>query len=241
MDEILLVDKPAGWTSFDVVAKVRGALRARFEIRNSQRPWAQPKGKFEIESLKKIRVGHAGTLDPFATGLLIILIGAATKRQDSYMKLDKEYEATLVLGSRSDTGDPEGHISKTPKKEYQVPSEPRISKVLKQYLGQIEQIPPQYSAIKVSGKPAYKYARQGKEVALRPRTIEIYKIDLLKYHFPELQIRVSCSSGTYIRTLAQDIGNWLGCGAYLQELRRTKIGDFDLKEAKRLEEALKDL
>lgn len=259
---ILLIDKPSGWTSFDVVAKIRGQLRKKLQT-NSEQPIVKD----------KIKVGHAGTLDPFATGLLVILVGKETKKQADYMKLDKEYEATLELGATSTTGDPEGiitlsdHIipifqchSERPKgveeslstfsghpgqdKGFPDPStapqddKPTLAQIevtLKKFIGEIEQTPPQYSAIKVNGQRAYKLARSGIKTDLKPRKIKVSEIELLDYKWPKLKIGVKCSSGTYIRTLAEDIGKALGCGAYLTELRRTKIGKFDIKDAKKID------
>lgn len=227
MKNILLIDKEAGWTSFDVVAKIRN-----------------------ITGEKK--VGHAGTLDPFATGLLIILVGkAATKRQAEFMKMDKEYEATLELGKVSTTGDLEGII--TPYSHSGLDPESRehtkrkeqpdscfrrndIQEVLKKFIGEIEQVPPTYSAIKVKGKRAYELARKGIEPELKPRKVKIYDIKILNYTWPFLTIRVKCSSGTYIRSLAKDIGEALGTGAYLKELQRTRIGKFSVKDAKSIAE-----
>ncbi len=219
MNQVLLIDKSAGWTSFDVVAKIRGAAKT-------------------ISGNKKIKVGHAGTLDPFATGLLIVLIGDETKKQDNYMKQDKEYEATLFLGATSTTGDPEGDI--TPH-ECKVPDHEGIVTALETFQGTISQTPPIYSAIKVDGKRAYKLAREGKAPEMKPREVTIHEIELLDYKFPELKIRVSCSSGTYIRTLAEDIGKGLGCGAYLTALRRTKVGNYNVENALTIDKALKNL
>lgn len=219
MNKILLVDKPADWTSFDVVAKIRGKLR---------------------QNDAKVKVGHAGTLDPFATGLLIVLVGSATKDQDKFMKLDKEYEATLFLGATSTTGDPEGEISPTSFAVSSI-SESKIDQTLRKFTGEISQIPPAYSAIKVDGKRAYKLAREGKEVKIEPRKVTIYEIELKKYDFPVLIIRVKCSSGTYVRTLAEEIGKELGYGAYLTALRRTKIGEYNIDDSKRVEEAINAL
>jgi len=214
----LLIDKDAGWTSFDVVAKVRN-----------------------ISGEKK--VGHAGTLDPFATGLLIVLVGKdATKRQDEFMKQDKEYEATLALGKTSSTGDPEGEISEFPINNIQFPmldsgqARMTVEKVLKQFIGEIDQIPPAHSAIKINGKKAYELARKGIDPKLKPRKVHINDLTILDYSWPFLIIRVQCGSGTYIRSLAADIGEALGAGAYLTELRRTKIGKFDVKDAKKVSE-----
>lgn len=219
MNKILLIDKPAGWTSFDVVAKIRNAARA-------------------ATGNKKIKVGHAGTLDPFATGLLIVLVGDGTKKQDSYMKQDKEYVATLKLGFVSTTGDPEGEIIAYSSSE---PANQEVEEALRKFLGEISQVPPIYSAIKIDGKRAYALARAGKEVEMKPRQVKIYDLKIEKYEYPELKIRVRCSSGTYIRTLAEDIGKALGTGAYLTALRRTKIGTYDVADAKSIEESLKNL
>lgn len=195
------------------MAKIRGILRA-------QNPG------------QKIKVGHAGTLDPFATGLLIVLVGDATKKQDQFMKLDKEYEAKLKLGYTSTTGDPEGTLTKLPITNYQLPNEDQIAEYLKNFIGEIEQTPPAYSAIKVDGQRAYKLARQGKDVCLKPRKVTIYDLRVMNFKWPELNISVRCSSGTYIRTLAEDIGKALGTGAYLTELRRTKIGKYSIEDTK---------
>ena len=221
MDQVILIDKPAGWTSFDVVAKIRSNLR-----RNS--PQSSVNGK------QKLKVGHSGTLDPFATGLLIILTGSATKRQDEFMKQDKVYEATFRLGAVSTTGDPEGEISES--HEPRVMSQEEVQKALAKFVGEITQVPPQYSAIKVNGKKAYELARAGKKVELKPRQVTIYSLELLEYVWPEIKVRAHVSSGTYIRTLAEDIGKELGTRAYCLELRRTKIGGYEVKDAKTIED-----
>ena len=234
MDQVILIDKPAGWTSFDVVAKIRSDLR-----KNS--PQSSVNGK------QKLKVGHSGTLDPFATGLLIILIGSATKRQDEFMKQDKVYEATFRLGAVSTTGDPEGEITErgmlnderreaTPTTNYHLPSTEEVQKALAKFVGEITQVPPQYSAIRVNCKKAYELARAGKKVELKPRQVTIYSLELLEYVWPEIKVRAHVSSGTYIRTLAEDIGNELGTGAYCLELRRTKIGGYEVKDAKTIED-----
>ncbi len=229
MNKIFLIDKPTGWTSFDVVAKIRGAANAAAQSAGL------PKTKHGV------RVGHAGTLDPFASGLLIVLVGKEnTAKQDTFMKQDKEYEATLKLGYTSTTGDPEGVIEKV------ISGAPRFSakdieRVLKQLTGQNSQIPPIYSAIKVDGKRAYKLARAGETPVMKPRTVTIHNLKIENYEYPELKILVECSSGTYIRTLAEDIGKSLGTGAYLTALRRTKIGGYRLEDARRIEEAVTQL
>ena len=210
--DVILIDKPAGISSFGVVARVRRYL-------------SQKAGK-------KIKVGHTGTLDPFATGLLILLSGKATKLSNQFLKLDKWYEATLCLGKTSTTGDPEGAIT-----ELNVDKQPSysdIEKILPDFLGNIKQTVPIFSAVKINGKRAYQLARQGQKVEMPTREIEIYELEVLSYHFPELVIRTHVSSGTYIRTLGEDLGQALGVGAYLTALRRTKVGNFDLNNAKSL-------
>jgi tRNA pseudouridine55 synthase len=212
VDGILLVDKPTGWTSHDVVAKVRSIIR--------------------FQSGQKVKVGHTGTLDPFATGLLILVVGPYTKRAAEFSKLDKTYKAELTLGKISTTGDIEGEIR--PKSDKK-PTEDEIRAVLSRFLGQISQTPHPYSAVKVGGQRAYKVARAGKTVEIGPRKVTIYSISDVKYAYPKLSFTISVSSGTYIRSLAEDIGEKLGTGAYLLTLRRTKIGRFDLKDAQILE------
>lgn len=209
MKNILLIDKPSGWTSFDVVAKVRGLYKEK--------------------TGKKVKVGHAGTLDPFATGLLIVLIGDATKEQDKFMKLNKEYEAMLELGKTSTTGDPEGEIT-SGNVDFQ-PTIKQINEVLGPFKGEIEQIPPRFSAIKVAGERAYKLARKNIDFKLQSRKIYIEDIKIINYQYPCLKLLIGCSSGTYIRTLGEDIGEKLGTGAYLTDLRRTKIGKYPVSGA----------
>jgi tRNA pseudouridine55 synthase len=199
----LLVDKPTGWTSHDVVAKIRNILKK--------------------EAGRKVKVGHTGTLDPFATGLLIIVIGNYTKRAAEFSKLDKTYEAELILGSTSTTGDPEGVISKKSEDE---PTEVEVKRILKNFVGEIEQIPHAFSAMKVNGQRAYKLARAGKEVTLESRKVTIYSIENVEYSYPKLKFTTKVSSGTYIRSLAEDIGEKFGTGAYLSALRRTEVGTF---------------
>ncbi|MDD3678926.1 MAG: tRNA pseudouridine(55) synthase TruB [Patescibacteria group bacterium] len=221
---ILLVDKEPGWTSFDIVAKIRSTLRRKFK-----------------DTVKHIKVGHAGTLDPFATGLLIILIGKKTKNQEGLMKLDKKYIATLKLGATSTTGDPEGIIKKTTSFIPKPITIGDIETVLEGFLGETFQTPPAHSAIKINGKRAYMLARAGKEFKLKPRKITIYDIKILDYKWPLLKIETSVSSGTYIRKLAEDTGKSLGCGAYLTGLRRTKIGEYDISDSKKINIVLKDV
>lgn len=206
MEQIIFVDKPSGMTSFGAVARVRRIL--------SQ------------EAGHKVKVGHTGTLDPFATGLLILLAGKATKKAPELTKLDKVYEATIRLGATSSTGDPEGEIVvNNTTVDF---TRDQIEAALQQFVGEIEQTPPAFSAIKVNGQRAYKLARAGKEVEIPTRKVTIYSLDIVDYSAPFLKICTHVSSGTYIRTLAEDIGKTLGCGAYCTELRRTKIADYDL-------------
>ena len=207
MEAIIFVDKPSGMSSFGAVARVRRIL-------------SQQEGH-------KVKVGHTGTLDPFATGLLILLAGKATKKAPELTKKDKVYEATIRLGETSTTGDPEGEITQT---GAELPTIEKIQEVLKQFTGKIEQRPPAFSAIKINGQRAYKLARAGKDFEIPTRTVEIYELELIDYSEPELKIRTHVSSGTYIRTLAEDIGKALGCGAYCSALRRTRIADYDIAE-----------
>ena len=212
-EKIILIDKPAGMSSFGVVARVRRKLRD--------------------ELGKKIKVGHTGTLDPFATGLLIILAGKATKKSDEFLKKDKVYEATVKLGKTSTTGDIEGEIKKVSDK---VPTLDDIKKACDKLTGEIMQTVPAYSAVKINGERAYKLARKRKEVEMPTRKVTIYELEILDYTYPNLKIRTHVSSGTYIRTLGEDIGKLLGTGAYLTALRRTKIADFDVEAALKLDE-----
>lgn len=208
-NQIILIDKPAGISSFGVVAKVRTHLRQQFG--------------------HKIKVGHTGTLDPFATGLLILLSGKMTKKSSEFLKLDKVYDATLKLGFTSTTGDPEGEIAKYA--ENIKPTKTEISEFCQSFVGKITQIPPKFSAIKINGERAYKLARKGTDFEIPSREVEIYSIEVLNYQYPELTIHVHCSSGTYIRTLAEDIGKKLGTGAYLTALRRLQIANYHVKDA----------
>ncbi len=212
-DGILLIDKPAGMTSFGVVARVRRVLSA--------------------QAGKKIKIGHTGTLDPFATGLLILCVGKETKNAMSYTKLDKVYEATVRLGQTSTTGDPEGEVTDVSDRQ---PSHEEVEKALQQFTGEITQRPPIYSAIKVGGRRAYDLARQGKEVEIPERQVTIHSLELVDYSYPELKIRTHVSSGTYIRTLAEDVGKVLGTGAYCTQLRRTKVADWSVANAQVLED-----
>ncbi|MCL2002189.1 tRNA pseudouridine(55) synthase TruB [Candidatus Saccharibacteria bacterium] len=218
---IILIDKPGQMTSFGVVARVRRVL--------SEQASALAGAK------RKVKVGHTGTLDPFATGLLILLSEKDTKRSDEFLKLDKVYLAELELGASSATGDPEGPITATAPIGFTPPSLDQVNAALQHFVGSIKQTPPIYSAIKIDGQRAYALARKGKTPKMPERTIEIHSIALADYAYPKLTIRVHCSSGTYIRTLAEDIGRQLGCGAYLTALRREKIGDYSIQNAQSLD------
>lgn len=236
-DEFLLVDKPAGMTSFGVVARVRRKLSEQVG--------------------HKVKVGHTGTLDPFATGLLLLLIGKGTKHASDFLKLDKEYIATIRLGQTSTTGDPEGEITTTfpignpssdadrpvPECSPQATSIPDLATIqtaVQSFVGEIKQTVPQFSAIKINGQRAYKLARNGKTVEMPTRTVTIYEIEILNYTWPELQIRCQVSSGTYIRTLGEDIGKKLGTGAYLTALRRTKVGNYRIENATKLDDFMQN-
>lgn len=211
-DSVLLVDKPAGITSFGVVARVRRVL-------------SQQLGK-------KAKVGHTGTLDPFATGLMIIVTGKECRNAMNYSKLDKEYEATFRLGQTSSTGDPEGEI--TDASELQ-PSKEAVEAALEQFRGEITQRPPIFSAIKINGRRAYDLARKGEVVEIPERQVSVFALELLEYTYPNLRIRTHVSSGTYIRSLAVDIGKVLETGAYCSELRRTKVGEWSVVGAEAIE------
>jgi tRNA pseudouridine55 synthase len=208
MDGILLVDKPEGWTSHDVVAKVRSIFKAH--------------------TGKKVKVGHTGTLDPMATGLLILVVGSYTKRAGEFSKLDKVYEAELALGSTSTTGDKEGETTKVSDEQ---PPKQAVETVLERFKGEILQRPHKYSAVKIDGQRAYKAARAGKTVEIEPRKVTIYEITGVKYDYPKLSFTTKVSSGAYIRSLAEDIGQALGVGAYLSALRRTQVGDYPVEKA----------
>ncbi len=207
-DSILLVDKPAGMTSFGVVARVRRRL-------------SQQLGK-------KAKVGHTGTLDPFATGLMIIVTGKECRNAMQYSKLDKEYEATFELGKTSSTGDLEGELTLVSDR---IPGEEEIRAALTKFTGVIRQRPPIYSAIKINGQRAYKLARKGEVVDMPEREVTVFSLELIEYAYPDVRIRTHVSSGTYIRTLGEDIGNVLGTGAYTRELRRTKVADNSVEQA----------
>jgi len=234
MDGILLVNKPRGWTSFDAVAKVRSVLRTAIsnqELEISKGPLVT-NSHLLVSPSKKVKVGHTGTLDPLATGLLVLLVGKATKQATELSKVDKTYQAELKLGFNSSTGDEEGEKKVASER---VPSGEEVQKALNQFVGKIEQVPPAFSAIKIDGQRAYKLAREGKTVKIEPRRVKIYSITDVEYDYPTLKFTCKVSSGTYIRTLAEDIGKQLGTGAYLTNLKRTQVGQFNLKNALNVE------
>lgn len=212
MQGLLLVDKPSDWTSFDVVNYVRRIV-------------ANAEGK----KPKNVKVGHTGTLDPFATGLLVLLVGKEyTRKAQELSKVDKTYEVTILLGKTSTTGDPEGEISAVSDTS---PTMEAVQQAVEQFIGQIQQVPPAYSAIKIDGQRAYKLAREGKEVKIEPRTVTINSLEIADYSYPELKLIANVSSGTYVRTLTEDIGKTLGTGAYTSQLRRTKVADYSVENA----------
>ena len=212
---ILLVDKPKTWTSFDVVNKIRYKLKHRLQI-------------------KKIKVGHAGTLDPMATGLLVICTGKFTKKLHEFQGLPKKYTGTLRLGASTPSYDAETEIEQHFPIDHITPE--MIEQARLQFIGDIEQVPPMFSAIKVDGQPLYKKARKGEKVKIEPRPVHIQSFKLTRIELPEIDFKVSCSKGTYIRSLAHDFGRALHSGAYLTALRRTRIGQFSIKDAWNLEE-----
>ncbi len=201
---VLLIDKPLYWTSFDAVRKVRNLVKTK-------------------------KVGHAGTLDPLASGLLIICTGKFTKKINEYMSREKEYTGTFTLGAVTPTFDlesePEQH------KSLEQLTSQKIHEATRNFIGTIQQIPPIHSAIKVDGKRVYELARSGKDIKLEPRTVIIREFEITSIDLPVISFRVTCGTGTYIRSLAQDFGQFLGCGAYLSKLVRTRIGEFRLEDA----------
>lgn len=214
--EILLIDKPLGWTSFDAVKRLRGALTRRMHV-------------------KKIKVGHAGTLDPLATGVMVICTGRATKRIDELQAGVKEYVATMALGATTPSFDLETEIDATYPTEHI--TRELVENVLGKFRGTIEQVPPAFSAVKVDGQRAYKMARKGKAPELKAKTLVIDDIELLDYAPGEIRLRIVCSKGTYIRALARDIGEALGSGAHLTALRRTRVGDFLIADCLDMDQA----
>lgn len=205
----MLIDKPLRWTSFDVIGRIRKLIRIR-------------------------KVGHAGTLDPLATGLLIVCTGRFTKKINEYMAREKEYTGTFTLGATTPTYDLESEPGNF--KPLDGITEEMIRAATVPFTGEIAQVPPAHSAIKVEGKRVYELAREGKEVKLEPRKVTISVFEITRIELPIVEFRVVCSTGTYIRSLAFDFGNQLGCGAYLSSLCRTRIGEFRLEDAMSMEE-----
>lgn len=218
MDGLVLIDKPVGWTSFDVVNKVR---RMAESVRT------------DTGGRKRFPVGHTGTLDPLATGLLVLLLGKYTKRATELTKLDKVYEVTMRLGMTSTTGDEEGEKQSHSDER---PTEEAIASALMTYTGPLMQTPPAFSAIKVQGKRAYELARKGQKPDLQPRPVHVYSTQLGSYNYPNVRFTTHVSSGTYIRTLVEDLGKELGVGAYMSGLRRTRVGPFRLEDALQIDE-----
>lgn len=212
MDGYLLIDKPVGISSFGVVAKVKRLIR---DTTN-----------------QKIKIGHTGTLDPLASGLMILVLGSYTRRAQEFSKMDKTYVVELTLGSTSATGDGEGPIKAISNKAV---AKSEVEKALKSFVGEISQTPHAHSAVKVGGQRAYKLARAGKDFKIEPRRVKIYSIENTKYDYPKLSFTTEVSSGTYIRSLAEDVGSKLGTGAYVSALRRTTVGEFDIKDSQNLE------
>ena len=218
--QVLLIDKPLNWTSFQVVNKLRWEIRQAFNI-------------------KKIKVGHAGTLDPLATGLLVICTGKMTKQIDTFQGQIKEYTGTLVLGSTTPSFDLETEMNESFPTEHI--SEDLIYKATSQFIGEIQQFPPVFSALKKDGKRLYEFARAGEHVDIPSRTVSISEFEITKIDGLNIDFRVVCSKGTYIRSLANDFGKALKSGAHLSALRRTKIGDFDVATATTIEDFITNL
>jgi len=220
LGEVLLISKPYEWTSFDVVNKIRCLIKHHLGI-------------------KKIKIGHAGTLDPLATGLLIICTGKLTKKIDEYQAFDKEYEGTFYLGATTPSYDMETDVDS----EYEIThlTDELINNAAKSFLGTISQKPPIFSAAKIDGERAYEIARKGKDIEMKSREIRINKFDITRINLPEVDFRIECSKGTYIRSIAKSIGESLHCGAYLLRLCRIKIGNYSLEHAINLEDFEKKL
>ncbi|MBN2238061.1 MAG: tRNA pseudouridine(55) synthase TruB [Bacteroidales bacterium] len=221
--ELILIDKPYQWTSFDAVRSVKGQAK-------------------RITGIKRIKVGHAGTLDPLATGLLLICTGKKTKEIEKFQAQEKEYTGTFFLGATTPCFDLEKEIDH--RFDISAISEEQVQNTAQQFLGEIEQTPPIYSAVKIDGKRAYDYARDDQEVEIKSKKITIYEFELTRIAIPEIDFRIRCSKGTYIRSIARDFGLALNNGAHLIALRRTKIGDFNVEDAlspDEFKELVKDL
>ena len=216
--ELLLINKPLEWTSFDVVNFLRSFIR-------------------KVYNIKKLKVGHAGTLDPLATGLLIICTGNKTKQIEKYMGMDKVYVGRMQLGATTPSYDKETEIDQI--FDLNQLSEVRLLEKVKQFIGEIDQVPPAYSAVKIDGKRAFTYARKQKEVEIKTRKVTVHQFELVNIELPFVDFMVHCTKGTYIRSLVNDFGKSLDNGAFLSELCRTKIGDFSLNDAFTLDEIKK--
>jgi len=212
--KMILIDKPIEWTSFDVVKYIRKSLQTRLKV-------------------KKIKVGHAGTLDPLATGLLIVCIGKETKNISKYQDLSKKYTGIIKLGETTPSYDRETEINET--YDYDHIDEEKVLKISKKFIGRQKQLPPIYSALKKDGKRMYKYAREKIEILIEPRDIEIYDFQILNFSLPYIEFIIKCSKGTYIRSVASDYGKKLNSGSHLYELKRVSIGDFSISDALRFE------
>lgn len=215
--EILVIDKPYRWTSFDAVKRLRGAVQRRLNA-------------------KRFKVGHAGTLDPLATGVLLVCTGRATKRIAELQEGMKEYVAEITFGATTPSYDLEKEIDATYPWEHITPE--LIAETLPKFRGHVMQVPPVFSAVKVDGKRAYNYARKGKEVEIKAKPLEIKELEVLNWEAPKLTLRVLCSKGTYIRALARDLGEAMNSGAHLTALRRTRVGDYTIDDAMSLDKAL---
>ena len=213
MNGILLIDKPQDWTSFDAVNKVRRVIQY---------------SDLNVTGKKRFPVGHTGTLDPMATGLLVLLLGKYTKKAPGLTKLDKTYQVSMRLGQVSTTGDEEGEKTDVSTKQ---PTLSEVTQALKQFVGDSMQTPPAFSAIKINGQRAYKLARAGKTPELEARPVHIDRIELTSYEYPDVRFTAEVSSGTYIRSLVEDVGKLLETGAYMNGLRRTKVGKYSLESA----------
>lgn len=218
--EVLLFDKSLGWTSFDLVQRVRNTLCRKMDI-------------------KKLKVGHAGTLDPLATGLMVLCTGKATKQIEALQATEKEYIATLKLGATTPSFDLE--TEEDSQADFSHVTQAGFNQILQKFLGEQDQVPPIFSAVKVKGKRAFEYARKGEDLKLQAKKIVITAIETQNFNPPFVSVKVNCSKGTYIRSLARDIGQQLKCGAYLTGLRRTKIGDFKVEDAMTVDFFLENL
>lgn len=214
--QVFLVDKPLTWTSFNVVSRLRN--------------WARH------QAGRKVKTGHAGTLDPLATGLLIVCTGKFTKRIEEFQAKEKEYTGTMILGARTKSCDLETEPEAGG--AYEGLSDAQLLSATRHFTGDIQQVPPVFSAVKVDGKRAYQFARADKELELQAKTIHIEVFELTRIALPEVDFRVVCGKGTYIRSLARDFGDYLGCGAYLSALRRTRIGNFHVQDAQPVDDFL---